>query len=110
MKEIQEAREEDKSLDYAMKVCGLDGTALPGTAQFTVANYIAGLRLRLATPKHEGQDWWKIAEALVNIDWCIGYELTEEQYISLDRVRTEAAKMLALAPAAPEPRPKEPRP
>lgn len=45
----------------------------------------------------EGQGWREIAEALVNIDWCIGYELTEAQYIELDRIRSKAAAMLAPA-------------
>ncbi len=28
---------------------------------------------------------------LVDIDWCIGYELTMDQYVKLDNIRTEAA-------------------
>lgn len=36
----------------------------------------------------------EIAMSLVGIDWCIGYELTEDQLVELDRVRSEAAKLL----------------
>ncbi|MAT51436.1 MAG: hypothetical protein CMK32_09670 [Porticoccaceae bacterium] len=31
---------------------------------------------------------------LVEIDWCIGYELTEQQMVVLDDIRTKAAMLL----------------
>jgi hypothetical protein len=31
-----------------------------------------------------------VAERLRQLDWCIGYELTEEQYIELDNIRSLA--------------------
>ena len=42
--------------------------------------------------------WRSIAERLVAIDWCIGYELTDAQYIALDEVRSDAASLLTRQP------------
>lgn len=35
-----------------------------------------------------------IAEALYNLDWCIGYDLTPDQYVTLDLIRDRAIEYL----------------
>jgi len=37
----------------------------------------------------------EIAEGLRNLDWCIGYELTEAQHVELDDLRTKAFELLS---------------
>lgn len=35
-----------------------------------------------------------IADRIRNIDWCIGYELTSEQHVELDDIRSIAWKLV----------------
>lgn len=51
--------------------------------------------LALLPPEGEPRGFRDLAEALVAIDWCIGYELTKAQHLELDRIRSLAFDLLA---------------
>lgn len=45
--------------------------------------------------RHENETLKAIRNALVNLDWCCGYAMTEQQHIELDNIRTLAVKAAA---------------
>jgi hypothetical protein len=53
---------------------------------------------RAVLPVEGPQELRAIAQGLVSLDWCIGYELTEAQHVELDNLRDRALAALRVLP------------